>query len=278
MTDAKQILLRLVAEGKTRETLSKLSEWAPREDTGLREEIILLFARYERWEKDVRQESIDQEEQNVQISRISASLLQLIEKLPENHPAWRPGYGRLGRRLWIATGGVALLAIVFLVFGKQAGIFQGQTGEGPEEWEEPLYSMEFIHPDSLTDIPCLTAELADRPEVRTLRLEEGALSRPLIGRNIEKEKPVCIVFTQDGQTIGAIIFSFFPKEEIFKIAKIVDKNCAPVQDLQVVGRPGESRTLQNWDTIRFGIGTNHYVLRLGYDGISIDAGEFHLVS
>ncbi len=277
MSDAKHILREMVASGKTREALKSLLEWTPEHETGLREEVILLLAQYERWEKDGRMENAGQEEQNIRISRINASLVQLIEKLPDRLLPQKSKNQGPWRRLWKLLGAVAILGILFLIIANLSGFLPWFSVKEKEEWEETPSSLEFMTTDSLPDFPCLAQDLNDLTGVRILRLEEGARDQQLIGPNDGKESPVCLIFTEDRQAVGAILFSFFSREEIFKIAKAIDRNCTAIREMQVIGRSGEHRTLQNWDTIRFGMGGKSYLLRLGYDGSSINAGEFRMV-
>ena len=100
---------------------------------------------------------------------------------------------------------------------------------------------------------------------RIASLEEGGQGHGVVREDQPKNEPVGVVFTQDGDPVGALTFKFFPEGEgLFKIGKVVDARCREVTQLSNMERPGSSnKSLINWDTLRLRIGDHSYTARYG---------------
>ena len=103
----------------------------------------------------------------------------------------------------------------------------------------------------------------------------------VIGQHQPLESPFGIIFTENGQQIGAIRLRLYragsSTADLYKIEAIVDAACAPVEQLRNVSRGGNPRELVNWDTVRMRLGEHEYELRIGGEaGISV--GRFTRVS
>ncbi len=55
----------------------------------------------------------------------------------------------------------------------------------------------------------------------------------------------------------------FPTSEIFKIESIVDEQCERIEEYSNTSRGGDKHVLQNYDSLRIGLGGAYYDLRLG---------------
>jgi hypothetical protein len=109
------------------------------------------------------------------------------------------------------------------------------------------------------------------PKDRIKIMEVGA-SLELIGPLDSKYEPILINFRENNEPIGSIKFSFYPNSgEIFKIEKIVDKNCQKIEDYSNIVRGGDKNVLQNFDTVQMQFGDDKYNLRLIYSDGTIDA-------
>lgn len=105
---------------------------------------------------------------------------------------------------------------------------------------------------------CLEKYFVDTQPDRVIALEEGVQDAVLIRRDQEKDEAIGVKFTENSAPIGALQFRFFSAGSIFKILSAVDASCNTVEEYAVEGRPGEKRTLQNWDTLNIQFGGQGY--------------------
>jgi hypothetical protein len=103
---------------------------------------------------------------------------------------------------------------------------------------------------------------------RVASLEEGSEGRGVIRQDQPKDEPVGLIFTENGLTIGAMTFSFFPSGGgVFKIDKVVDTRCREITQFSNATRPGSAKnTLQNSDALRIRFGGHSYTARFGSTG------------
>lgn len=67
-----------------------------------------------------------------------------------------------------------------------------------------------------------------------------------------------------GRPIEALRFQFFPGSgEVFKIETVVDSRCRETEEFSNVSRASDTRTLQNFDTMRVQLGGRFYEVRFG---------------
>lgn len=119
---------------------------------------------------------------------------------------------------------------------------------------------------------CFEQQFSDILKDRVATLEEGSLDQQLIGPHQSLEGPIAINFTENGQSIGAIKFSFYSNGDIFKIETVFDSNCQPIEEYKNASRGGDKRVLQNWDSLEIRFGDQTYSLTFGYSEGIIDAG------
>lgn len=121
---------------------------------------------------------------------------------------------------------------------------------------------------------CFEEYFGQIPEDRVSKLEVGIQDKDLISTSQAKDHPIGILFLQNRDPLGGIIFNYFPGSKIFKIASIVDRSCRSVETFSNSSRGGDKKVLQNWDTVEMALGERSYFLRLGYDGGVISANYF----
>jgi len=172
-----------------------------------------------------------------------------------------------------AIGGlVAALYTAGIIGGRSTSpneIRPSNTASGPQA-TTPLTSRTPAIPSG----DCLSEYFRGIREDRVFALEEGTSNFTVIGREQTKEDPIGLRLTDNRQTVGALRFSFFLNGEIFKIESIVDATCGQVKEYSIEGRPGEKRTLQNWDTLQITFGSRTYALRLEFSGGSLGVNKF----
>jgi hypothetical protein len=100
---------------------------------------------------------------------------------------------------------------------------------------------------------------------RVSRLEVGSQGRGVVPEDQPKSDPVGLVFTEDGDPVGALTFRFLPDGGgLFRIGKVVDARCHEVTRISNASRPGgSSRSLTNWDTLRLELDGHSYTARFG---------------
>lgn len=106
---------------------------------------------------------------------------------------------------------------------------------------------------------------------RISTVESGAQDAPLIGTDQPKGDPFGIMLTENNEPIGALRVTFFPANDFFRVASIVDGNCKDVSQFENASRGGDKRVAVNWDALQIRFADQFYLLRLGYDGASIGA-------
>lgn len=111
---------------------------------------------------------------------------------------------------------------------------------------------------------CFNEYFRGIPEDRVMTLEGGAEGVQLIGPHQSKDEVIAIKFTENNQPIGAIKFSFYSNNDMFKVETVVDSKCQPIEEYLNADRDGDKHVLQNWDTLEIRFGDHTYALRLGY--------------
>lgn len=110
---------------------------------------------------------------------------------------------------------------------------------------------------------CLRRYFEGIPDDRIAAVEAGTVDLDVIAANQTKRGTVGLSLTNDNRPIGATRFAFFPAGEIFKIESIVDERCETIDAYSNTSRGGDKNVLQNYDTLRLGLGGAYYDLRLG---------------
>jgi hypothetical protein len=109
---------------------------------------------------------------------------------------------------------------------------------------------------------CLNSLFSSLPGDRVAWLEAGVRDLDVIAPPQPLTEPFGLVFTQNGQRIGALRMRLYPGD-LLKIESIVDTDCLPIAGLQIVGRGGNPLELMNYDTVRMRFGESEYDLRIG---------------
>lgn len=135
------------------------------------------------------------------------------------------------------------------------------------------FSVDYPPPDrkvANNDCP----ELRGIPKSRIAVVEEGSNDVGVIGPGQSKEGPMAIQLTENRQLMGAIKFSFFPTNNMFKVETVIDAGCQIIEEYKNASRGGDRHVLQNWDSLEVRFGNSTYALRLGYDSGEIEANYF----
>lgn len=111
---------------------------------------------------------------------------------------------------------------------------------------------------------CFDPFFSEIPADRQTPLEVGASDKTILAANQTKTTPIALLFNENREAIGAMIFSVFPDNNLFKIDTIIDASCRPVEQYANASRGGDKRNMQNWDTLQMTINAQSYTLRLGY--------------
>jgi len=120
---------------------------------------------------------------------------------------------------------------------------------------------------------CFVGFFEGIPAERVRQVETGRRDLTLIRPDQPKDPPLGIKFTEFNRPIGAIRLVFISANEIFKVERVVDAACRPVETFFNASRPADKDVLQNWDSLRVELGGQAYELRLGYSGGEI-GGNF----
>ena len=147
------------------------------------------------------------------------------------------------------------------------------------QFGDDKYNLQLVYSDGTIDAKFYRVVIKNGNETinRTHIMEVGA-SLELIGPLESKYEPIEINFTENNEPIGFIKFSFYPDSgEIFKIEKIVDKNCQKIENYSNIVRGGDKNVLQNFDTVQMQFGDDKYNLRLDYSDGTIDAKLYRAV-
>lgn len=110
---------------------------------------------------------------------------------------------------------------------------------------------------------CFRRYLEGIPRDRIAPVEAGTQDLDVIAANQPKAGTVGLMLTNNGRSIGAMRFAFFPTSEIFKIESVVDEQCETVEEYRNTSRGGDKHGLQNYDTVRLSLGGTLYDLQLG---------------
>lgn len=117
---------------------------------------------------------------------------------------------------------------------------------------------------SLSASGCFDPFFSEIPADRQTSLEVGASNKTILAANQTKTTPIALLLNENREAIGAMIFSVFPDNNLFKIDTIIDASCQPVEQYENASRGGDKRNMQNWDTLQMTINAQSYSLRLGY--------------
>lgn len=118
---------------------------------------------------------------------------------------------------------------------------------------------------------CLAEVFNGLPAGRVRRVESGVSAFEVLPASESKDSPVAIIIEDGRRPVGAVEFAFFASTDIFKISRVVDAGCQPVETFRNSSRGGDKRVLENWDTVEINLGTVTYALRLGYSDGAISA-------
>jgi hypothetical protein len=102
-----------------------------------------------------------------------------------------------------------------------------------------------------------------RGATRLKKIEAGASAVEVIRSDQPKTEPVWLEFTDGGTPLGGLRFRYIPDNALFKVERVVDASCAPIEPVENVARGGDPHTLQNWDTLRLRFGDRLYDMRIG---------------
>ena len=105
----KQKLQNLLADGKTGKVIRHLRALMPSLDEELKEEILMQSSRFEALNKDRRNGILSHDQETIQLAKINAALLSIIDRLPGevSSPA-------LHKRRVVKWGGIVVTAITLL--------------------------------------------------------------------------------------------------------------------------------------------------------------------
>jgi hypothetical protein len=98
----------------------------------------------------------------------------------------------------------------------------------------------------------------------------GADSFEVLAASEAKDAPMAVVIEERRQPVGAVEFDYFGSSRIFKINRIVDGDCQPIEAFKNASRDGDRHVLQDWETVEMTIGADIYALRLGYKDGAIE--------
>lgn len=125
---------------------------------------------------------------------------------------------------------------------------------------------------------CFQQSLAGIPPERIASVETGTQDFDFIGPYQETAEPFALILLANQTAVGAIKARFIPNNDMFKIAGIVDHDCAEVESYANASRGGDKRVLLNWDTVQIRLGDGEYALRLGHDAGAIGVNYFRRLS
>jgi hypothetical protein len=169
----------------------------------------------------------------------------------------RPG-GRIGWQGFEVSSLGAGLPIIAL--GVVAIGFASVRGVGDGEGSPRAGALGVQESTAASDAVACFQEVPE-DELRTI--EEGTNDFDLVRADQPKADPVWIAFTDGGAVVGGLRFRFFPANTIFKIERLVDRRCEPLEPVANTSRGGNPRVLQNWDTVRLRFDDALYDLRIG---------------
>lgn len=178
----------------------------------------------------------------------------------------RPG-GRIGwQGLEVSSIGAGLPIIAL---GVAAIAFAGVRGVSGAEETALVGSTDGQETATTARTAAACFREASPDQLRTV--EEGTRTYELVRPEQPKRDPVWIAFTQGGRPLGGLLLRFFPANKIFKIERLVDARCQPVEPVANTSRGGDPRVLQNWDVVRLRFDDALYDLRVGAESdIALD--------
>lgn len=184
-----------------------------------------------------------------------------------------------GKKTWVVGLVTVGIGIVFLwmdsgspfPFSPSTGTTDGASNSSESDSTEPAEvaadSESGINSDS-----CFGEFFEGVPEDRITILEVGVRDFTVIESEETKSETFGLQLAENGNLIGALKVNFINNGELFNIEGIVDNTCTKIR-YENLDFPGDA-VLQNWNTIEFKILEETYVLRLGYDGVTISANRF----
>ncbi|MDB4890804.1 MAG: hypothetical protein JWL61_2659 [Gemmatimonadetes bacterium] len=103
------------------------------------------------------------------------------------------------------------------------------------------------------------------PPDRIDTVEVGMRDVEIIGSHEKQDTPFVLILTEGGQRIGGLRLRLYGgnTSPVYKIELAIDAGCADVTDMKNLSIGGNPRELQNWNTLRVGLGVHHYNLRIG---------------
>ncbi|HWS89890.1 MAG TPA: toll/interleukin-1 receptor domain-containing protein [Pyrinomonadaceae bacterium] len=184
---------------------------------------------------------------------------------------------KLLRAWWHSVALVVLLSAVgFLLWRALSGapatvtngnanlISLGRTpAVSPTTTTTPTPTATPLQGDTLDD-GCLGRLL---PQGRSTSVEYGdAESRVVVRPGQPLGGSAGVLFTENGQPVGALKFSFIRSgdEGVFRIEQVFGPDCRPAADYGSDDRPGVKEKLRNYEYLRMRLGQKYYDLRVVY--------------
>ncbi|MEX0623680.1 MAG: hypothetical protein WD251_07220, partial [Saccharospirillum sp.] len=121
---------------------------------------------------------------------------------------------------------------------------------------------------------CFDRYLSELPADRQTTLEVGASDRNVLSSTQTKTTPIALLFNENRNRLGAMVFNVFPTDDLFRIDTIIDANCQPIEQFSNASRGGDKNILQNWDTLQMTLNNSSYTLRLGYSEGEVEVNAF----
>jgi hypothetical protein len=118
--------------------------------------------------------------------------------------------------------------------------------------------------DAAASSDCFASSLGAVAADRLERVESGTAAFQIAAPNERKDVPMAVVIEDRRRAVGAIAFEFFAGSDVFKIDRVVDADCRPVEAYRNSSRGGDKSVLQNWDSVETTLGGATYSLRVGY--------------
>ncbi len=135
----KRYLTQLIAKGKTSKVIKKLLSVSQQLEKELQEEIVVLAARLERFEKSQRLDTSSLDEQNISLNKINRDILVIIEKLPNDlilnivpKGSLPPVKGNR-KRLWQIIGSIGLIIGILVSIPKFSDYIQEEKEADKEQ-------------------------------------------------------------------------------------------------------------------------------------------------
>jgi hypothetical protein len=177
-----------------------------------------------------------------------------------------------------AAAGI-LTALTGLIVALNAmGLFQRSPLPKLLNYKEIIKKPEEVSKSTLGSIHCFEPYFQGIPNTRVKTLEAGSKNITIIEPEESKTDLLGIQFTENGEPIGAIRLSFFPHNDMFKIAAVMNAKCQEIATYRNETRGQDKNVLQNWDSLAIQFENDTYALRLGYGSGEIRANYFRRIS